>query len=220
MVSGNRNTVVKRTGMWSPIEMRVTDFRPPHHLWHRWLGNIQGTSDCQNSGSIKEVWGDVFFPFLSGFSLKSAKLNKKIPQGLLELVSSKVHAMSESPWADGQSLPWGCTSITCGPWRHTSSKLSVLNTAGEGPRNWEKRRIVWIWHSTGPLWARGGHPSRHCGLTSCLILFSPCMEFVDLQQQIHLFHNANDTVEIWVGWIWRYPQPKCISAARLFSNAA
>lgn len=26
---------------------------------------------------------------------------------------------------------------------------------------------------------------------------SPCMEFVDLQQQIHLFHNANDTVELW-----------------------
>lgn len=89
-------------------------------------GTSMGTSDCQNSGSIKEVWGDVFFPFLSGFGSKSAKLNKKIPQGLLELVSSKVHAMSESPWADGQSLPWGCASITRGPWRHTSSKLSVL----------------------------------------------------------------------------------------------
>jgi len=33
---------------------------------------------------------------------------------------------------------------------------------------------------------------------------------MDLQQQIHLFRNANDTVELWCGRIWMYPQPKRI----------
>lgn len=93
---------------------------------HRWLGNIHGHKRLSKLRVHKGGLGGCFFPFLSGFGSKSAKLNKKIPQGLLELVSSKVHAMSESPWADGQSLPWGCASITRGPWRHTSSKLSVL----------------------------------------------------------------------------------------------
>lgn len=55
-----------------------------------------------------------FFPSKSpsGFGSKSAELNKKIPQGLFELGSSKVHAMSESPWADGQNLPWGAQAAS------------------------------------------------------------------------------------------------------------
>lgn len=53
----------------------------------------------------------VFSPFLLEFGSKSAELNKKIPQGLLELGSSKVCAMGESPQADGQSLSWGAQAV-------------------------------------------------------------------------------------------------------------
>lgn len=81
---------------------------------HRWLGTIHGHKRLSKLRVHKGgLGGDGFFPFLSGFGSKSAEWNKKIPVGLVELGSSQVRAMSESPQADDQSLPWGALAV---PW--------------------------------------------------------------------------------------------------------
>lgn len=198
---------------------------------HRWLGNIHRHKRLSKLRVHKGgLGGMVFSPFYQGLVQSLPNWTKRLLKaswaGLLKV--SCYEWVSRVRWTESAlGLCPGCASISPGPWRYTSSKLSVLllQERGQGKSNQGKKlgkeKKIWL--------SEFGTLQDHSGLgvvtppdtvSWSLDSLSPFMELVDLQQQIHLFHNANDTVEIWQGWIWWYPQPKCISAARLFSNAA
>lgn len=113
-------------------------------------GTSTDTSDCQNSGSIKEVLGGWFFPLSIRVWFKVCRIEQKDCSRLLELGSSKFHAMSESPGSDGQSLPWGCAlgvppSVQAHGDTHPANCLcSYCKRGGKEnltkAKNWEKRR--------------------------------------------------------------------------------
>lgn len=154
---------------------------------HRWLGTIHGHKRLSKLRVHKGgLGGMVFSPFYQGLVQSLLNGTKRFLQAFLSWVPHRfvlwvsLHGQMIRACPGAHWLCPGCATITRGPWRHTSSKLTVLmlqergqriSNQGQGTGKREENLVVWIWHSTGLLWARGGHPSRHCELASCLILF-------------------------------------------------
>lgn len=187
MALGNRNSVVKRTGMWSPIQIRVTDFRPLCCLWVWIAGEHPRTQATVKLRVHKGGLGGTFFsPLYQDVVQSLLNWTKRFLKAFLSWAPQRfmlwvsLHGQMVRTCPGAYRLHPRSHSITCGPWRYTSSKLSVLTlqergqgkyNQGQGSRKREENLVVWIWHSTGPLWARGSRPSRHCELASCLTLF-------------------------------------------------
>lgn len=201
-----------------------------------WLGNIHGPKRLPELRVHKRGLGGMGFfpPFSQGLVQSLLNWTKRFLKALLSWAPQRfvlrvsLHGQMDRacPGCTGCALSAPPSLMAHGDTHLTNYLCSHCRRGGkENPtkaKELGKEKKIWLSefgtlqdHSelgvvTPPtLWAR-----------LLLDSLSPCMELVDLQQQIQLFHNANDTVELWQGWIWRCPQPKCISAARLFSNAA
>lgn len=141
MVLGNRNSVVKRTGMRSPRGTRVSDFRQRCCLSTPTVGKRLRT---QSTGFVRDglgMGGGMFFPLSRGLvrSLLEWMERFLLAWGLFEVGSSKVLTRKASPRADGDrsgTCWWcpGCPSIARGPWRRISSERSVLALGRRGAR--------------------------------------------------------------------------------------
>lgn len=211
MVSGNRNTVVKRTGMWSPIQMRVTDFTPLLVSTDGW-GTSTDTSNCRNSGSIKEVLGGWFCPLSIRVWFKACWIEQKDSSkpswaGLLKGLCYEW--VSRGRWSEPAQGHTGCAlgvppSLTAHGDPHLANCLCSYCRRGNKEyltkaKELGKEKKIWclnlaLYRTT---LSSGWSPLQTLWAGLLLDSLSPCMEFVDLQQQIHLSYNANDTVELW-----------------------
>lgn len=159
----------------------------PSACEHRWLGNIHGHKRLSELRVHKGGLGGMFFShFYQGLVQSLLNWTKRFlkaflsraPQRFVLWVSLHGQMVRACPGltgcalgvppslrAHGDTHPAACLCSYCR--RGNKEYLTKAKDLGK------EKKIWWIWHSTGPLWAQGGHPSRHRELASCLILFLP-----------------------------------------------